>query len=49
MCGNYDSVIGMEKSLVIDRFFKKSHLTVAEGELQFAVFALKLMIILENR
>ena len=34
MCGNYDSVIGMEKSLAIDRFFsKKSHLTVAEGEI----------------
>ena len=33
MCGNYDSVIGMEKSLAINRFFKKSHLTVAEGEI----------------
>ena len=29
MCGNYDSGIGMEKSLAIDRFFsKKSHLRV---------------------
>ena len=34
MCGNYDSVIGMEKSLAIGRFFsKKSHLNVAEGEI----------------
>ncbi len=34
MCGNYDSVIGMDKKAAIDRFFsKKSYLTVAEGEI----------------
>ena len=34
MCGNYDSVIGMDKKSAIDRFFsKKSYLTVAEGEI----------------
>jgi len=34
MCGNYDSVIGMDKTAAIDRFFsKKSYLTVAEGEI----------------
>ena len=34
MCGNYDSVIGMDKKSAIDRFFsKKTYLTVAEGEI----------------
>ena len=34
MCGNYDSVIGMDKKAAIERFLsKKSYLTVAEGEI----------------
>ena len=34
MCGNYDSVIGMDKTAAIDKFFsKESYLTVAEGEI----------------
>ena len=34
MCGNYDSVIGMDKKSAIDRFFSRnSYLTVADGEI----------------